>query len=472
MEARCILEHPKKGIRTFLIVWFTQSISVMGSSLTFFTIIIWLTKHQYPDESQKQLLAFALSTLGLARALTTIVLAPIAGAWVDRHDRKQTMIIANIINSLLAFGLMALMLVNSLELWSLMLLQVGLAASGSFHAAAFDTAYSTLVPKRFLPRANGMMQTMWSLSTILAPTVAAALIALPDMLRKSGGSAGWTSVITNLADGTALTIGVDALSFLIVAIILSFLTIPSPQRADLNTTQGKKKSLWLDIKEGFAYIWQRPAFLWLLSAFTIANFVVSTRSIFQPLILKFNLVADWTLHGFSYDTALALLSTSASVGGIIGGIFISSWGGLKTKRVYGVLLPMVVFSLGQILFGLASSIYLTAIAALISSGAIPILNAHSQSIWQAQTPSEIQGRVFAVRRLIAQCTLPLGTMLAGILGGLFNPGMMMALLGVGMGVYCFFQFMNPTLLQIEHDPNNPPEPDPNNPQHGIPQTAK
>jgi hypothetical protein len=43
----------------------------------------------------------------------------------------------------------------------------------------------------------------------------------------------------------------------------------------------------------------------------------------------------------------------------------------------------------------------------------PLLSAHSQTIWQTQTPRELQGRVFSVRRPIAQCTLPVGALSAG-----------------------------------------------------------
>lgn len=440
--------HPG-GIRTFLVVWITQSISVLGSSLTFFTVILWLTKTQYPAPAQKQELAFALSAIGLARAVPTLITAPIAGAWADRWDRKTIMVIANLVSGGFAAILMGLMLSNTLHLWPLIGVQIGLSIAGTFHSASFDTCYATLVPSRFLPRANGLMQTMWSLSTIFAPTVATFIIALPDLARRDLLPGPVAGALAGFNDGAVLAIGADMVSFWIVAMILVVLTIPSPKRPEKATRD--KHKLSDEIKEGVRYILQRPAFLWLLVAFTVANFVVSTRGVFQPLILKFNLADDWAARSFTYDTALALLNTMASVGGLIGGILISSWGGLKSRRIYGVLWPMVIFSVGQIIFGLSTQIYITVAAAIISSAAIPILNAHSQTIWQSHTPRELQGRVFSVRRLIAQCTLPLGTTLAGMLGGLFNPGLVMAMLGVVMGGYCISQFFNRRLLQIENE---------------------
>jgi hypothetical protein len=85
----------------------------------------------------------------------------------------------------------------------------------------------------------------------------------------------------------------------------------------------------------------------------------------------------------------------------------------------------------------------------VTEGLSPILNAHSQTIWQTQTPRELQGRVFSVRRLIAQCTSPLGTVLAGIFSGLLNPGMVMGVMGLVLAVFCLGQMFNPYLLRVE-----------------------
>ncbi|MES4787387.1 MAG: MFS transporter, partial [Nitrospiraceae bacterium] len=79
----------------------------------------------------------------------------------------------------------------------------------------------------------------------------------------------------------------------------------------------------------------------------------------------------------------------------------------------------------------------------------PLLNAHSQAIWQTQTPRELQGRVFSVRRLIAQFTWPLSSALAGWLAGAFNPGYVIAALGAILSIFCLAQLFNPYLLRVE-----------------------
>ncbi len=64
-------------------------------------------------------------------------------------------------------------------------------------------------------------------------------------------------------------------------------------------------------------------------------------------------------------------------------------------------------------------------------------------------PRELQGRVFAVRRLVAQFTFPLGTAVAGALGGAINPGVAIAALGAALLVFATAQLFNPGLRRVE-----------------------
>jgi hypothetical protein len=272
---------------------------------------------------------------------------------------------------------------------------------------------------------------------------------LPALARQGliGGTPG--VALSHLRDGTSLAMIVDAVTFFSAVAALLFLFIPSPQRSDLRASGRLQHSIWADVREGALYIWNRRPLLWLLGTFTIANFAGSPEQVFQPLLVKFNLAADWSAHGFAFATALALLGTSASLGGVAGGFSISAWGGLKAKRVYGVVVPMIVGGLAQIVFGLSSLLYLSVAMAFIGAGMVPILNAHSQAIWQTQTPRELQGRVFSVRRVIAQFTNPISVAVLGVLGGLFNPGYVIALLGVILAVFCVLQLFNPALRRVE-----------------------
>jgi DHA3 family macrolide efflux protein-like MFS transporter len=342
-----------------------------------------------------------------------------------------------------------LVVTNTLNLLLLIVLLVIAAILGAFHNSAFDTSYAMIVPEEQLPRANGMMQTIWSLSGILSPAIAATIISLPGLARQGmiPGSVGVT--LARLKDGTALAMTVDAITFFLAAATLIFLYIPSPRRTDLDAAGSPQKSIWSDVKEGARYIWRRRPLLWLLGTFTVANFVSAPLEVFLPLLLKFNLASDWATRGFTFESAMALLASVAGLGGVIGGVFISAWGGLKRRRIYGVVVSMIAAGLAQIVFGFSSFLFLTAAMQFVIPAMTPIMNAHSQTIWQTQTPRELQGRVFAVRRLIAQFTWPLSTAMAGWLGGSFNPGLVLAVLGGVLVVFCVGQLFNPYLLRVE-----------------------
>jgi MFS family permease len=441
---------PTNGFKTFLLVWVTQSISVLGSALTFFALTIWLAQVLYPNPEQKGQLAIALSLVSLAYGLPNIFVAPLAGAWADRHDRKLIMMLMDFASGLISLTLSFLILARLLSLWLLIVLVVFHSIVSAFHYSAFDSSYAMLVPEKLLPRANGMMQTMSSLSNVLAPGIAASMIALPALFRQGALVVGEVGrILAGLQSGIPLAIGVDALTFFLASGVLLFLFIPSPHRTDLHSSGDQaKKSIWADIVEGLLYIWKRRPMLWLLGTFTLINFA-SGVFVLQPLFVKFNLAADWSGRGFTLETALALLGTIGGIGGVAGGVLISLWGGLKKRRIYGVVVPILAALALMVIYGLSPWLYLTAAAICLFDSLLPLMNAHSQAIWQTQTPLHLQGRVFAVRRLIAQFSWPLGVALFGWLGASINAAWLFAGMGMIGVIFCAAQLFNPYLLKIE-----------------------
>ncbi len=442
-------QAPANGFRTFVVVWATQALSVFGSQLTFFVTTVWLTQTLYPLPEQQPLLAAALSSVALAFALPNILLAPFAGVAADRFDRKRIMIAADVGSGLLSVLLVCSLAAGWLTLGRLVLMMVALSALTCFHNSAFDASYAMIVPEHMLPRANGMMQTMHSLSGILSPAIAAALIALPVLARTSG----WTGVLAllgRLNSGAALAVGIDAATFFIAAGALPFLAIPSPRHAPGVWAQAKR-SVWADIKEGLGFLAARRGMLWLLLAFAVVNLCATPAGVLQPLFVGDNLAGDFTARGLTYEASLAVLGSVAGIGGLAGGVLMSTWDGLRRKRVYGVLASLTVSGLSVALFGMSRGVYLAAALLAVRNAMIPVANAHSQTIWQIKTPRELQGRVFAVRRVVAQFTWPLGTAMTGWFGGRSNAGTVITAFGAVMAVYILAQFANRKLVNLEDE---------------------
>jgi hypothetical protein len=186
--------------------------------------------------------------------------------------------------------------------------------------------------------------------------------------------------MVGMSNGTPLVIGIDAVTFFLCAAVLLLVHVPSPMRGDTGANGRIAQSVWADMREGAHFIWQRPALLWLLAAFAVANMAGAPAGVIVPLLVKFNLAPDWLSHGYSFETALALLGIASGVGGVAGGVLVSTWGGLTHKRIYGVLIPMLLAGVLQIIYGLSPLLLLTAAVASLGAAMRPILNAHSQSI--------------------------------------------------------------------------------------------
>lgn len=346
---------------------------MVGSTLTFFAITIYLTQVLYPAPEQRQTLAAALSAVSLAHTVPLLLMTPVAGAWADRADRKRTMIMADLGSGLLSLVLVWLMLTDRLSLIPLVLLLALASICSAFHGSAFDTAYSMLVPREQLPRANGMMQTTWALSGIIAPGLSALIVSL-------GGQ----------RLGAPLAIGLDGATFFMAALVASLQAIPSPKRAELQASSGAKRpSIWVDVRFGARYIWSRRPLIWLLGTFALANMLLSPGQILVPLILKDNLAADLAARGITQESGLALLFTAGSLGAVLSGIVISTvWGGLKRRKIFGVIIPMMVAGLANLFYGSTSLLYAAVALAFVAGTHVPISNAHSQAIWQTQVPFE------------------------------------------------------------------------------------
>jgi DHA3 family macrolide efflux protein-like MFS transporter len=123
------------------------------------------------------------------------------------------------------------------------------------------------------------------------------------------------------------------------------------------------------------------------------------------------------------ELVLGAVQSALGIGGLVGGLAMSAWGGPK-RRIHGVLLGWALSMLPLIPFGLGRTAAAWSAAAFALAFFGPIVNGSNQAIWQAKVAPDVQGRVFAVRALIAQITIPVGMLLAGPLADhVFEPAM-------------------------------------------------
>lgn len=426
---------PAKGMRTFLVLWSTQTLSLFGTFVSQFAVNIWLTLAVYPAPAQKPQLALALTAVALASTAPLIAFMPLAGAFADRHDRRRIMIAANTVSFVLTSLLVALCTTGHLTVPIACVVLVGYSLTGAFHSAAFDSSYGALVPADQRGRANGMMQTSFALSQVMAPAIAATLIGLPALLGSHARVAP--------AAGVPFAFAADAVSFAIAAIAVVGLRIPAVER----TNRGA--SLWHDVREGVHWIVRRKPFLALIRFGSLANLTFAPLMLLLPLLVRDRLAADRAAHHLSYEATLALVNSAMGAGGVVGGIAMSLWGGLKRQRVYGMIGGMVLLGAGQVLAGLAGTVTMLAVGLFLSELFVPALNAHSFVLWQELTPPEMLARALSTRRFIAQIAFPIGTAIAGALATRFEPWHIVVVSGALLALYCLQQILSPGFASLE-----------------------
>jgi DHA3 family macrolide efflux protein-like MFS transporter len=373
------------GIFGFTIVWIGQIVSLLGTSMTTFALTIWA----YETTGS----ATALALVGFFYVTPMLVISPIAGAIVDRQDRKLMMMVSDLASGVTTIAILVLFLADQLQIWQLYIAAAIQGLFQTFQWPAYSAAISVMIPKQQYGRANGMLSLAETGSNIFAPLLAGALI----------GVIGLTGI---------LTIDIITFSFAIGALLLVY--IPQPKTtAEGLSSQG---SIWKEAAYGFRYIVKRPSLLGLQSVFMLGNFFVSIPFAILPAMI----LASTSNNELIYGT----VSSAGAIGGVAGGLIMSAWGGPK-RLVHGVLAGWAISSLlGTVLMGLGCSLAVWAVASFFGTLFVPIINGSNQAIWQSKVAPDLQGRVFSIRRLIAWFVNPAAFLIAGPLADrVFEPAM-------------------------------------------------
>ena len=375
-----------KGFQAFFVMWIGQLVSLTGTAMTRFALTIWA----YEVTGS----ATALALVGFFSFAPVVLLSPVAGALVDRFPRKAVLIISDLGAGLANVLLLGLLLMGNLEIWHLYVAGFIAGAFESFQFPAFSAAITMMVNKDQYARTSALQGVAQSASAIVAPILAGILLTVVDLVG---------------------ILAIDVTTFLIAMVTLALIFIPEPEKS--NAGQEGKGSLQQEIVYGFRYIWERPSLMGMQLVFTLTNFTATFAFILlAPLVLSLT---------NNDELILGWVQTAAGIGGLVGGLLLSAWGGPK-RKVHGVLMGMVLSGLlGQALLGIGSNLVIWVAGSFISTFFLPLINSSNQAIWQVKVPPDLQGRVFSVRRLIAQLTAPIAMLLAGPLADrVFEPAML------------------------------------------------
>lgn len=363
------------GMFGFTIVWLGQIVSVLASTMSQFALTIFM----YQETGS----ALALGTMQVFYFIPFLLISPIAGVMIDRHNRKMMMMVSDLVSGLATIGILIFQAFGILEIWHLYVTSIIYGLGTAFQWPAYSAAIATMLPKEQLGRANGMMSLIEVGPGVFAPILAGAVF--PIM--------GLTGILF-----------FDVATFILAIFALFIVHIPQPPR----TVEGahSQGSIWKESAYGFQYIFARPSLLGLQMIFFAGNLFAG---------ISFTALAPMILSRTGNDSLMLGSAQSAgAIAAVVGGVIMSAWGGFK-RRSRGVLLGWILTGIGTAIIGFAGGLPIWIIGMALSSIVIPLVNGSNQAIWQSKVAPDVQGRVFSARRLIAWLTNPISPIIAGTL---------------------------------------------------------
>jgi len=358
--------------KTFAIIFSGQIFSILTTSMVQFSIIWHLT------ETTKS--AVVLTIAGLIGFLPQALLGPFIGVWLDRWNRKLTMIIAD---SSIAFFSLILGLYFYLGEPSLgfvyLILMIRSIAS-SFHAPAFQAAIPLIAPEDQLTRVAGWQQMVFSFSTVLGPALGIAVYS---------------------ATSLGVVLFLDVIGALIANLMLLLIKINQPKQESQQAP---------NFIEEFKLGWQ--AFI-KVKPIVVITIVTSIFSIvFMPLatLFPFMTLSHFERGGYS----ASLVEAVFSIGMIMGGVLLSV-AGSKWKDITYIWLSLVVIGLTCVFSGVINKegFIVFVIMSFLMGAAAPFFNGPYMAMIQRAYDPAMLGRVISLVTSVMLLSSPIGLLLAG-----------------------------------------------------------
>jgi DHA3 family macrolide efflux protein-like MFS transporter len=395
---------------TFFLLWGAQVLSLLGSHLVQFALVWWLTRTTGS--------ATVLAGATLVALLPQIVIAPIAGAFVDRLNRRHVMILADAAVALATLGLAVLFALGVARVSHVYVALLIRSMGGAFHWPAMQASTGMMVPDRHLARVGGLNQSLFGVASIISPPLGALLLEILPM----------HGVL-------AIDVGTAAAA---IAPLL-FIRIPLPRRSQ---PKGDRPSVLSDLRAGLRFVIGWRALFAIIMAAAAINLFTNPAMSLLPLLV--------TRHFGGGALELAGLQSSFGFGMVAGGLLLGIWGGFR-RRMLTATASLFLQGIGFAAMGVIPANGLAmAIGAMAVVGVMnPICNGALFAIVQSTVPHEMQGRVMSLLISGATAAAPLGLAVAGPLADRYSIGLWFLVAGLAMLAVSLLTLLTPAFFQIE-----------------------
>jgi MFS family permease len=367
--------------------------------VTSFALVVW----SYTQEGS------ALVTAGLmVSSYAPYVLCSIfAGALSDRWDKRKTMLVCDALAALTTVATLVLLKLDMLEVWHLYILNALNGLMNTVQQPASEVATTALLPKKHYQRVGGLRYLSSSLTSILNPIIATAMMTLLGM------------------DAVILF---DLFTFVVAfVVLLVFIRIPEGEKST-----GKKEPLLVSVREGLGFLRKNRGILMLVFFLAAINLVASMFSATLPAMVI-------PRKG---EAVLGAINSLTGVTTLIGSLVASILPAPRSRVRVVCWTLLISMSTENFFLAFGRTEWLWYVGAFLGWIAIPLMSTNLDAIMRTAIPHEIQGRVFACRNSLQFFTIPVGYFLGGVLvDALFEPlmaaqsmdGLLVSLFGTGKG---------------------------------------
>lgn len=394
------MKNTLRELKTFILLWSTQSLSQLGSSMTSFALSIWVYEKT----------GSALQSAGLlvSNYLPYVLISIFAGAMSDRWNKKKTMLLCDTIAGICTVTIFILLSKNLLQPWHMYIINAVNGLMNTFQQPASEVAMSIIVPRKYYHNTSGMKSFSRSLITIFNPILATTIYSF---------------------FGIKTVCVIDIVTFLIAFITLLFFIQINESKKENNNTN----TLEL-IKEGGRYLQNHKLILYIILFLSGINFVASAfDTVITPLVLS---------KTGGNEQILGLVTSFSGIAMLAGSLIVTviPEPKNKAKTIYVALFLSMLIE--NFLIAFTNIPALWCIAQVFGWLPIPFFNASYDALFNSTIPEEMRGRVYSYRNSLQFFTIPLGNLLGGFMvDSVFEPFMarqnsnsiLCKLFGIGLG---------------------------------------
>lgn len=384
-----------------------QALSLIGSALTQFVLLWWIT-----DTTGS---VAALATAGLAALLPQALLGPVGGIFADRYSRRLLMIAADAISAACMLVLIALFLRDSVQLWHLYVMMAVRSAMQAFQTPAASASTVMLVPKHFLSRAAGLNQTLLGLMTVVAAPLGAFAISIMPI--------GWA-------------LGIDVATALLGIVPLLVFRIPQPK-----VPAEQRGGFFEEFRAGVRVVAGNPGLLRLYALLGMAVVILMPSFTLVPLLVK--------EHFGGGAAQVAIIEGLGGAGMIVGGLLVAALAPRRYVRwiLWGFALSC--FTLALTAWTPADMFWLAVCWWVVSGVTFIMSNAPMTALLQTTVAPHLQGRVLSLLGATMGLAAPVGLALATPIGELIGVRWLFVLVGLLGGAVSLLGLFSPAILGLE-----------------------